>query len=558
MSSSVRAAFIWLWIGWLHGAGATALAAAAAPPAAGEEVQAPARTEEKAEEASEPKPAEAPTEKPEEASEPKPAEAPPQKPEEASEPKPAEAPTEKPAEGAAEAKPEPKPEEKAEPEPAEPPTEKPAEATTEPKAPEAAGAQPGKGLLEALELRKKKALEAAQARENKAMEAARAAAAQAAGAGVKIEIAGDGAEVRIEAAEGGAESAGAAGEAGEGGSEPSAGEGEPAIQLPPPAPVPPMFYMRDGTRLAGFPRITEIHVATAYGPLLIPVSEVQRLRFAGGDKETFGTDITSLIEQLGSEEFDVRESSMEEIRKIGSVAVPALKQYRDSEDEEIKSRVEKLIEELEEEEEEPEEEDVPYTPLKGEEDEVVTLQFTAMGRIQETEFQVTTRYGDLTFSREDIIGIVFQEPLVTKQTFQVSGQHQAGDNKWLDTGAEIAKGESFKLAAEGTITIQNYGNVACGPEGTSNVPTRFQSFPGGALVARIGEKGKPFLVGSEHESKAEEKGKLFLALALNGCSVSGNLEVVLETESKKSDGAAPAAAAKTSESAETKAEAAQQ
>jgi hypothetical protein len=259
------------------------------------------------------------------------------------------------------------------------------------------------------------------------------------------------------------------------------------------------------------------------------------VRFAASEKKEYGENLKDLVEQLGAEEYDLREDAMAQIRKLGAAAVPALKEYLNAEDEEVKSRVEKLIEELEEEEEEPEEDEVAYTPIKGDEDEVVTRQFTAMGTIIEKSFDVKTRYGQLVFNREDIVGVIFQEPLVLKKTFQLGGQHLAGKDQWLDTGVELEKEEEFELAATGTITIQNYGNTACGPEGTTNISSRYEKFPTGSLVAKVGQSGKPFLVGSEYKGKAEAKGKLFLGIALKTSSVGGNFDVELEKEKKEEE-----------------------
>jgi len=298
--------------------------------------------------------------------------------------------------------------------------------------------------------------------------------------------------------------------------------GEEVAPTPRPTPSAPMFWMRDGTRLAGKPRVTELHVATAYGELVIPVSEITRVRFAEAKDTSFVDRLQGLIEQLGHEEFDLREEAMEEIRKIGSVAVETLNARRETtEDEEIKSRLEKLIEELYEEEEEPDEEEIHRVPLKGDEDEIVTFEFTVRGKIAEQDFLVETRYGELTFNRGDIISVVFQEPRVTEKTFVVAQANVAGANAWLDTGIALEKDAPFEVSASGQVTLRFAGNEACGPEGTGNAPVRFEQFPAGALVGRIGSSGPAFLLGAAYEGTAGQAGTLQLAVAVRQNDLSG-------------------------------------
>jgi hypothetical protein len=292
-------------------------------------------------------------------------------------------------------------------------------------------------------------------------------------------------------------------------------------------PKPPMFHMRDGTRLAGYPEATKIRITTAYGPLVVPIEEVEHIRFAAALDEELAKKIDGLISQLGHEEFDLRESASEELAAIGVPALPALRKAAESEDEEIKSRAEKLAAQLEETVEEPDEEEAYLSPLEGDEDEVETRQFTVKGRVEEASFLVKTRYGVLEFRRQDILSIKFKEPLITTLKFEVPGNTFAARNQWVDTQTDLAKGERFELSASGEITLANYGDTKCGPEGTTNVGSNFNNIAAGALVAKIGD-GQPFVVGSSYNSEAEAAGRLVLGVALQSGTVNGKFEVVLE------------------------------
>jgi len=292
---------------------------------------------------------------------------------------------------------------------------------------------------------------------------------------------------------------------------------------------PPMFRLRDGTRLAGTPSLQDIHVATAYGKLTVPVPEVVRVRFAAAEDTQTATKVAAEVQALGSEEFDRREEAMTALRQIGAPALDALKKAAESEDEEVKSRAEKLLSELEESLDEAEGEEAILGPIAGDEDEVVTVKFTVRGKIEERTFSLATRYGALSLSRDAIVSVVFQETANTKVPFSIPGTTFAGDNKWVDTKLAFASGEQVRITAQGQINMEQFGQ-ATGPEGTTNVSGQFESFPGGALVGRIGDKGKPFLIGSDYDGAANGAGSLFLGVALKNGQVSGGYQVEVEKE----------------------------
>ncbi|NJL57229.1 hypothetical protein HC928_20380 [bacterium] len=105
---------------------------------------------------------------------------------------------------------------------------------------------------------------------------------------------------------------------------------------------------------------------------------------------------------------------------------------------------------------------------------------------------------------------------------------------WLDSGRELAAGETFTLSATGTVDLwieceaqRAAGDIdpetdceqvsIYGPEGANYTITQQDQdlygypFPGqmiGALMARIGDEGEPFFVGSGGTFTAENAGTL--------------------------------------------------
>jgi hypothetical protein len=294
----------------------------------------------------------------------------------------------------------------------------------------------------------------------------------------------------------------------------------------------PMFRLRDGTFLAGIPDLKMFHVTTAYGGLVVPVNEVVRVRFASLKDEKMVQKIQENIQALGSEEFDRREEAMTALREIGPTALDLLKKALESDDEEIKTRAEKLISEMEETLGDESEEESRLGPLGGAEDEIETKKFTVVGHVEEETLMLATRYGSLKLDRKDVVSVKFQESPTVKSTFQVPGSTFAGGNKWFDTKLNVAQGERLHISASGTINVENYGQQT-GPEGTSNISgNQLESFPAGALVGKIGDKGKTFLVGADYQQSANGTGKLLLGVSLQNGNVTGNYAVEVETEAQ--------------------------
>ncbi|HVR74462.1 MAG TPA: hypothetical protein VMT52_09030 [Planctomycetota bacterium] len=298
------------------------------------------------------------------------------------------------------------------------------------------------------------------------------------------------------------------------------------------APEPPMFRLRDGTRLAGTPALVAMNISTPYGKLIVPVAELVHVRFASIKDGALGERLAESIKALGSEEFDRREEAMAAIQEIGVPALDALRKALESEDEEVKSRAEKLISQIEEEKDDDEEADSVSTPLTGDEDEIVTLKFTVRGQVDEKDFALKTRYGGLQLFRKDIISIVFRESPHAKHSFTVPGNTFAGNKQWFETKLALTQGERLHITASGQINLENYGQTT-GPEGTTNISgNQLESFPAGALVGKIGKDGKAFLIGSEYEQSAPASGTLQLGVSLQNGQASGQYQVEVEKDSE--------------------------
>ena len=71
----------------------------------------------------------------------------------------------------------------------------------------------------------------------------------------------------------------------------------------------------------------------------------------------------------------------------------------------------------------------------------------------------------------------------------------------------------MKIAASGNISVRNYGIVS-GPAGNTDWSghATFGNFPMLSLVAKVGKKGKPFLVGANFSGRVKGQGRLYLGV----------------------------------------------
>ena len=278
--------------------------------------------------------------------------------------------------------------------------------------------------------------------------------------------------------------------------------------------MPPVFHLRDQSRIAGKPKLKSLDVETRYGNLSIPLDQLVRVRFARRLPAELQGKIEKLIKELGDEDFDKREAATAGLKEIGAPALDALRKAAKSENDEVKNRADGIIAGLATESSKTPQaaDDDPLPQLSGTEDEVTTTRMTVKGRVTMEEIALETQYGDLRVSVSDLSGITFRMsgPSTAKAT--VSCQNQPPQN-WLETKVDLEKGQKIKIEATGQVTVRNYGIVS-GPDGNREYSghATFNNFPMLSLGGKVGKKGEPFLIGNNYTGKVRGQGKLYLGI----------------------------------------------
>lgn len=273
----------------------------------------------------------------------------------------------------------------------------------------------------------------------------------------------------------------------------------------------PLFYLRDGSQVAGRAKFETMGVSTRYGRLAVPQGELVRIRFARRVDPAIRSRVESLLSRLGDEDFDTREEAMEALRRIGPPAIPVLREAMDADDEEVQNRAEILVEEIEEAVGPAETSEGGLSGVEGRDDEIVTSRMTIRGRVVESRITIVSRYGPLSVDVADLVGISFQRTGATQRSVDVAPTFQP-PGSWCDTKLDLTRGQKLSIEASGMISVANYG-VSSGPAGNTQWGgSTFGSFPMLSLVGKVGKKGKPFLVAASYRGRADRQGRLYLAI----------------------------------------------
>jgi hypothetical protein len=300
-----------------------------------------------------------------------------------------------------------------------------------------------------------------------------------------------------------------------------------------------------------------IDVTTRYGKLTVPVDEIRSIELGLRIPDETGKRIEAAVAGLGSSDFAKREAASAELLELREVAWPALQPAARSTDAEVSRRARELIKTLAE-TVAPERLHVPRH------DTVVALDFTIVGRIETQALKARTPYfGETSLKLAEVRALRWvgneHETKVTVDAARYGGQQET----WLDTGIKLRAGAGLQITAAGTVDLRpsDPGTLVVGPDGAPGRMARGGGAfgPGGggfggggrggragrggaaalmattqspgALLGRIGEYGKVFVVGSYHDGSAAEEGKLYLRIVPNPTSneSSGTYDVRVTT-----------------------------
>ena len=298
---------------------------------------------------------------------------------------------------------------------------------------------------------------------------------------------------------------------------------ESAVDVPrkPAVPLGPKhirLHLFDGSVISGDLSVSEISVETSFGKLVVPIDKIRSFTPGLDSNPKQVDELAALINNLSSDDYKTREQAHKDLAALGTKVRRELEQYVTSDNAEIKRHVTEILKELEaaaEEQGDDEEAttEQPWIRL----DTVVTSDFTVVGKVSPPEFTIESKYGPLNVKLADVKMAAREASAKEsmRKTVTVEGANIA-QRSFKNSGVRVEAGDRITLRAEGNIVMSPWGsNAATGPDGAPNygwyVPNQI---PGGALVARIGDKGTIFKVGRQTTFVAKSSGVLQLAIGI--------------------------------------------
>jgi hypothetical protein len=257
-------------------------------------------------------------------------------------------------------------------------------------------------------------------------------------------------------------------------------------------------------------------VSTKYGKLTVPLADVVRLEVGFRFPEGVEAQVEQAVGSLGAASFREREEAEKALFKFAEYAVPALRRAAKHTDPEVARRAGSLLKRLTEK--------LPEEKMTLKDyDLVETAEATVRGRVETVSVKVRNRVlGETAMKLADLRSLRSTAAVGNEFTVEAKYARQ-NDPNWHDTGLDVTNDQPLEITADGTVDLasQNPGQFVSGPGGNPNNGMTHLRMPNGgamqvipgALYARIGPTGTPFLVGTSHKStRPPASGRLYLKI----------------------------------------------
>jgi hypothetical protein len=302
------------------------------------------------------------------------------------------------------------------------------------------------------------------------------------------------------------------------------------------------LHLTDGSVVTGNLEVDSVTIETDFGMLTVPIAKILRFRPGLNSYSDMRANLDKMVEELGSDDYNTRQKAHRELTNLGLKIVDILPEYKDGGNAERKRHLEEIkteLREMSDNEDMMEERSYDDRPwIDG--DEIVTEAFTVVGKIQQAQFTLDSKYGALKVALNDVS--FGDRPVVGRaaisKNITVAGTNMAPSN-FKSCGIRVQAGDVVTVRAEGSLTMTPWGsNEISSPNGS----TEYGWFENGAieagsLVARIGDSGKVFKVGAQKRFVCKTSGTLQLAVGMNpdysnGYNYPGEYKVRLKVEPK--------------------------
>lgn len=269
-----------------------------------------------------------------------------------------------------------------------------------------------------------------------------------------------------------------------------------------------------------------VDVQTKYGKLTVPLCDVRRIEFGLHVPPEVHQQINQSIKRLASDVYKERDGASKELVQVGHFAYPMLQKASRSSDQEVVNRAVSVIKQISER--------VGPELLKMREEDVIhTAEFPIIGRITSDTIKAKSpHFGEVALKLSELRTMHLRQQGGKQEIALDAAKFGSSLEQWCDTGIITDATQRVCITSEGQVDLwpQGPGQYMAAPKGY-NTAGKGGQFLAGALIGRIGENGKAFLIGERYEGSVTEEGKLYLQIVpspWNNASV-GEYRVRIQT-----------------------------
>ncbi|MDA7858368.1 hypothetical protein N9B31_03825 [Mariniblastus sp.] len=275
------------------------------------------------------------------------------------------------------------------------------------------------------------------------------------------------------------------------------------------------LHLMDGSIIGGDFLTVEIDVKTNYGMLKIPISRIVRFQPGLNTRPDYVESISLLFEKMGDADEKTRIAAQKELIALGLKNQNLLDQLATQANDDQKKLLSEIRKAFEEQTELNEEEMLSSDQPSALMDTIVTPDFSVVGEIQQKQFSLKSKFGDLKVELSDIDfadrSVETTGPDVRKT---VSVPAEAFFQRTpKSTKIRVNKGDRITIRGSGTVQWANFNNTSS-PEGLTN-RSQWNGINSGKLTARIGtDNSRCVAIGNDASFVAKSSGILYLGIAM--------------------------------------------
>lgn len=276
---------------------------------------------------------------------------------------------------------------------------------------------------------------------------------------------------------------------------------------PSPKPNSAEIRLDDGSSVRMMLLVPAVEIETKYGRLVVPVADIRKIEFGLHVPAESQIAIDRSVKRLASPSHKERTTASADLLTHGHFAAPALRVASRAPDQETSTRAIEVLRLI------GERVSADLVNLRDV-DVIHTQDYPIHGKILATTLKATSpHFGEVALSLSGMRSVTMRHHGGRHEVTIDATKHGQNLNDWMDAGVIVDTDHRLSIQAEGQVDLwpQGPGQYVSAPKGY-NTAGLGGEFMAGALIGRIGENGKRFLIAERFDAALKEEGRLYLLI----------------------------------------------